>query len=386
MSEQKLTRKQFHYLISTYIRDVLTPPQVLKTEPTNDKGKRISEVIRLFLAEGDSSNRWTPKTRKELLASLQLLISVLGDIPVKSITRAAMSNFKQTVMQLPPNMNKDKCYRDKSIKEILAMKPEKTITAHTINKYLGRASTLFEYATVHGYMPLNPAKDMKVKLNTRNVDAREIFTPDDLKLIFNSKQYAQDTFRKSYQFWCPVLALFTGARVNEIAQLHLEDFQQHDSVWCININNDGDKTLKNEASKRLMPLHPFLVKELNILKLVEQLRKNGEMRFMPDLLKATDGYGVYVSKWFNERYKGGCGIGDGKVFHSFRHTFGTVLSHNGIDDHSLKALMGHAEKGTTFDTYVKRGTAEKLYQELVKYLDYNINLDHLKKSKWVVQV
>ncbi len=183
-------------------------------------------------------------------------------------------------------------------------------------------------------------------------------------------------------FWSPVLALFTGARVNEIAQLHLSDFQEHDGIWCININDDGDKTLKNTASKRIIPLHPFLVDDLGIIKRVEDLKQKEETRFLHDLPKASDGYGVYVSRWFNERYKASCKIGQGKVFHSFRHTFGTNLSHNGINDHSLKALMGHAEKGTTFDTYVKRGTAQKLYTDLVEHLNYGIDLEHLKGSKW----
>lgn len=205
----------------------------------------------LFFAEGDSTDKWTPKTRKEIATSLQVLVDVLGDVPVTSIDRTTMSGFKQTIMKLPTNMNKDKRYRGRSVREILEQKPKKTIAAHTINKYLGRASTLFEYATIHGYMPLNPAKDMKVRLNKRNVDTRDTFTKEDLNRIFNSSQYTGDTFRRSYQFWCPILGLFTGARVNEIAQLHLSDFQQHDGVWCININDDGDKTLKNEASRRL---------------------------------------------------------------------------------------------------------------------------------------
>ncbi len=119
-----------------------------------------------------------------------------------------------------------------------------------------------------------------------------------------------------------------------------------------------------------------------IIKRQEALKGQNKTRFLHDLPKASGGYGVYVSRWFNERYKVSCGIQQGKVFHSFRHTFGTNLSHNGIDDHSLKSLMGHAETGTTFDTYVKRGTAQKLYQGLVNHLDHSIDLEHLKGSKW----
>ena len=113
------------------------------------KSKTISEVMELFFAEGDSTNQWTSKTKKEIQASLQILLDIVGDVPVNTITRSVLSDVKQTVMKLPPNMNTDKNYRSKSIQEIIALKPEKTIAIDTINKYLGRASTLFDYATIN---------------------------------------------------------------------------------------------------------------------------------------------------------------------------------------------------------------------------------------------
>ena len=71
-----------------------------------------------------------------------------------------------------------------------------------------------------------------------------------------------------------------------------------------------------------------------------------------------------------------------KNFQSFRHTFGTSVSHNGLNDHHLKTLLGHAEKGTTFNTYVKKAEIPLLHGELVKHLDYGIELEILKGSKW----
>lgn len=74
------------------------------------------------------------------------------------------------------------------------------------------------------------------------------------------------------------MALYTGARRNEIAQLHLSDFQQYEGVWCININDDTeDKQIKNLASHRLVPLHPFLVEDLGIIQRVKYLQSQKEM-------------------------------------------------------------------------------------------------------------
>jgi integrase len=315
-------------------------------EPVEPAIPTLDDIIKQFFDEGDQTeDRWTSKTRLEMEASLEILKEILGgDIQVNKIDRLAMAEFKKTITMLPPNMNKDKRYKGKPIKDIIKMKPAKTISTVTINKNLGRSQQLFDYAMAHGYMSFNPAKGLKVKQKKRNDEARAIYTQPDLNKLFHSDSYLNDTFVKDYYFWSPVLALFTGARQTEIGQLYLDDFKKIDGVWCIDIIEDSeDKKVKTKSSKRIIPLHPFLVDDLGIINRVQNLKGHGEQRFLPDLQRATDGYGVYISKWFNDRYKRPCGITDiNKNFHSFRHTFGTNLSHNGIDDHSLKARMGHS--------------------------------------------
>jgi len=316
-------------------------------EPVEPAIPTLGDIIKQFLDEGDQTEgRWTPKTRFEMEASLEILKEIIGgDIQANKIDRLSITGFKKNLMMLPPNMNKDKRYKGKSIKDIVKRKPSKTISIVTINKNLGRAQQLFDYAMVHGYMSFNPAKGLKVKLKKRNDEARAIYTPSDLNKLFHSDSYLNDSFVKDYYFWSPILALYTGARQTEIGQLYLDDFKKIDGVWCIDIVEDSEnKKVKTKSSKRIVPLHPFLVDDMGIIKRVQNLKDHGEQRFLPDLQRAANGYGVYISKWFNDRYKRPCGIIDiNKNFHSFRHTFGTNPIHNGIDDHSLKALMGHSE-------------------------------------------
>ncbi len=251
---------------------------------------------------------------------MQVLIDYFGDVPIDSIDRKKMGQYKRDIMKLPPRMNLDKAYRDLTIHEVLKLKPTKTIAVHTINKLLGRANTLFDYARLNGEILLNPAEGLNVKKTKRADEERPIFTQTDLKTIFNSPQYTEDKFSRSYMYWSPVLAAFTGVRQEEICSLRLADFEEHEGIWRINIVADAKdaKTIKNMASRRLVPLHPFLVEDLGIIRRVERLKKCGKTHFMPDLNAHGDRYGVYVSRWFNERYKVECGITD-KVFHSFRH-------------------------------------------------------------------
>ncbi len=299
----------------------LALPQQDSNKEPGKPSKTISQVMDDYFKEGDTEKKWTEKTRGEVESSMNLLVEFFGDVPIDSITRAMMLEYQKALWKLPPNMTKSKKYKNKTIHEVLGMKPEETIKAHTYNKYMGRAITLFDFAVNNENMDKNPAIGLKMKINKRNADAREIFDKADLVNIFNSDQYLSDTFKKPYQFWIPVMALYTGARLNEIAQLYLSDFQQYEGVWCININEDSeDKRLKNLASNRLVPLHPFLVEDLGIIERVEKLKQKGAKRFFPELPSGRDGYGKNVSRWFNDGYKQSVGITkeSGKVLNSFK--------------------------------------------------------------------
>jgi len=69
-----------------------------------------------------------------------------------------------------------------------------------------------------------------------------VFTKDDLRLLFgDSKEYGQDKHTKAANFWVPLLGLYTGARMEELCQLLIEDVVQRDGVWCIDIREDNAK-------------------------------------------------------------------------------------------------------------------------------------------------
>ena len=122
------------------------------------------------------SKEWRPKTKEDHEQVFSLFTEIFGDVLIEFIDKSVMRSFKETVASLPPNMRKQAKYRRKSIPQILKMKPEKTISAHTINKYLSRLSNLFAYAVSHSYLPLNPATGLKVRLKTRPDEAREAYT------------------------------------------------------------------------------------------------------------------------------------------------------------------------------------------------------------------
>ena len=196
-------------------------------------------------------------------------------------------------------------------------------------------------------------------------------------------------FNQDYQFWIPLLGLYTGARREELCQLYVEDLKVDDNgIWYLDILTDTpDKTLKNQSSKRIVPLHPFVI-EMGFPQYVKTLEQTG--RIFPELTKSKAGkkYGHYVGKWFNGLL-GKMGIKPddpknepNKTLHSFRHGFITMLTQAGVDSIILKQVVGHSEKGVTFSNYFKGFTVKQLYDGVICRIDHGIDLEYLKGSKW----
>ena len=104
------------------------------------------------------------------------------------------------------------------------------------------------------------------------------FTDDELSLIFDPKNYLDETInRKSHirflVFWISLLGLWTSCRLNEICQLYVTDVKPIGKLWCLDINNKTpDKSLNNPTSRRIIPIPQTLI-DLGFIKYVQTLEK-----------------------------------------------------------------------------------------------------------------
>ena len=359
-------------------------PDAGKNANESPQGEATSEVVERFVAEKLASKAWTPKTESENRAVFQLFIRVVGDVPINTITRKTMDHFKQVLLKLPPNLCKSRRCRGKSIEKILKINFQQTLSPSSINRILTRMSGFLKYAEIHGMVTRNPATGMQLKKTGRDDELRGVFTPSDLKKLFHSPLYLEDKHQFSYTFWLPILGLYSGARLEELCQLALDDIRQEDGVWVIDINGNGhDKRLKTPGSARLIPLHPFLLDGLKLPEYTKTLRKKGEIRLCPELRRLRDGFGQRVSKWFARYKTRDCGITEQrKVFHSFRHTFINSLKQDGqVEPYLIAELVGHAINSMTMGHYGKRYEPKKLF-EAIKRLRFDIDLGHLTRSRF----
>ena len=221
-------------------------------------------------------------------------------------------------MRLPPHFKTKKEFKGMSLVDIAKIQHPKFLSTKTVNKYLGVAKEIFGYAERNNLIFKNPMEGLLLPESKRPDKLRDAFSTDDLNAIFSSRFYHQEKHKHPWQFWIPILALFTGCRLEELCQLHVEDVRCEDGLWVLDINAKGQKRLKNITSERVIPLHPILTEDLDFGGYAQSIGKQGNERIFHTLKAVQNKFGHYPSRWFGE-YKKKCGIDSSKkVFHSFR--------------------------------------------------------------------
>ena len=316
--------------------DAPEPPQASQV-----KSLLFSKLIEDYKRDRLAANKWTPKTQDENLAVYKLCIDIIGDLPLSEIGEDHALTYVETLKMLPANMNKMPAYRGKSISEIIALNPPPMAT-RTINKSLERISSLFKYAISKPKYDLHYNPFSGRSLDESHTQQREPFTVDELTRLFGAAEHAQRRYKTAYSYWLPLMGLLTGARLNELCQLYLSDFEIVGGIHCISIRDAEDgQRIKNKSARRLVPIHDKLV-EVGLVRYVERLRAQGHDRLFPTLELTEDGYGKMPSRWFG-RFKERCGIMEKhtKVFHSFRHTFISTLLNHDVPETAIAPIVGH---------------------------------------------
>jgi integrase len=212
----------------------------------------------------------------------------------------------------------------------------------------------------------DPCAGISIKPGKGGPKARTIYDRDALATLFGSSVWSRDARpvggRGEAAYWLPLLALYTGARLEELGQLRLIDvgtetyLDADDTDATANVirlvadETDG-LTLKNEGSERRIPIHPEL-ERLGFLRYVATMRDQGETRVFPLLKPDRDGTRTAAwSKWYGRWLRKEAGITDTRVtFHSFRHSFKHYARQSGLAPDVQNEITGH-ETGDVADQY-----------------------------------
>jgi integrase len=178
-------------------------------------------------------------------------------------------------------------------------------------------------------------------------EARRAYEITELQQLFSSKLYTQGYRPKGQSkeagFWAPLMGLFVGGRLEEIAQLRVADIQLINGNWVIRIANlDADQHLKTKTSYRFVPVHAELIR-CGFLAYVTSLKEAGNKRLFPSLKNdnINKRWSGSLGSWYG-RYLDSIGLSDPRLdYHSFRFSFKQRCSQCGIEVEARDALTGH---------------------------------------------
>ena len=249
--------------------------------------------------------------------------------------------------------------------------------ARTINCHLIVLEGFFEYNINKGVNMVNPAKNLYIADEDNKAESYEPFTPEELQRIFQPDLYKIKLKLPDF-YWCPLIALFTGARAEEIASLDVEQIYPVKGIWIIDILKG-----KNANAKRRVPLHKALI-DLGLVDYRMSLARAGYKKLFPHIQPGTNGYRKNMTRMFGTYLDlPAVSIVDPlKVFHSFRHTVVTALTGKGVNDGLKRAMVGHDidTRLSSHDDYIHPSalTVPNLH-DAISRLDYEgIDFERLK--------
>ncbi|MEF3082724.1 site-specific integrase [Luteimonas sp. SMYT11W] len=333
--------------------------------PPGTPGRLLSEEVADYVAE-KRRVKLKPDSIKTIERTLTILGMVTGDIEVSRIDRQQIQRMWELLRWAPSNLANDPDLKQQSVDALIELgmasnKPalaEETMALH--HRVL---SAFFNYLVEHKAIGFSPMKGFKLPSRSKIKSSRKtlrLFSDADLQRIFGPDNFLPWASAHPHRWWCPILALYTGARVSEIAQLHLADvIREPHGGLSIQIHAVADPdldgkevrsrmTIKGNTSVRSVPLtDPVLAAGFGDF--IADLERYGHQRLFPHLsagVNRTTGetnarYSATLQQDFG-RYLKSLGFAKGIGFHAFRHTLATDLDDQGISETDLALITGHA--------------------------------------------
>lgn len=332
--------------------------------PSAAVGPKLSEAHQAWGTGGTTKGARKPgqSAVREAGRAVRRFIEWHGDLRLGSIDKAKARDFRDALGRVRtrlPHAIAKLPLRD-ILKQDLAHLPP--ASASTINKSLNLLSAIVSHAMDEGQLDrlpayANPFQGVKLATDDREAEPRDLFDAADLKAIFGTGVYRKGDRPKGgggeAAFWLPLIALLSGARQSELAQLRIGDLRRdpETGVWFFAIGTEGGRSIKTASSRRKVPVHPHLL-TVGLLDYRQSLvgpgLADGEAGALwPDVASDAEGWRAGPwSKWFNRYLRVAAKVTDPtKVFHSFRHTFKRMCRDADLTEEMHDALTGHSGGG-----------------------------------------
>ncbi|WP_284943744.1 site-specific integrase [Acidisoma cladoniae] len=299
---------------------------------------------------------------RHIAAYVSLFAKISGDRPLADYKRSDIVRWVRTLEKIKATYGKSKGDIAKPIDRVLKESTGKVMLgATTIEKHITHLKAFFLAGNRHHrWASGDEVEDLfsRIPLSStvRKAEPRKSWTVQQLNDLFSSPIWTGTRSRRpdvtkrhepgnrihrDAYWWLPIIALWTGARLEEIAQLQNDDLAYDvTGIPYLRIRSDGDRKLKTDHSRRNVPVHRFLV-DLGFLDLFV-VGKAGRVWAELKLHGRPASYGALYSSHFTD-YRKNCGLYERlRDFHSLRRTVVSMLrTRCGVDALTVAALVGH---------------------------------------------
>jgi len=301
-------------------------------------GQSLTTIVALWAADKTPAQ----KTRDKADRVVDDFDQVTGSLSIKNVTPDHVQRYKEHLLAAG------------------------TSRATARNK-LGMLRAIIRFARANRIISSDPCEGIEIALSDLRRKRRDAYDEQALRSVFTSSIYTADDRPRAgageAAYWLPLLAIYTGARLNELGQLRVKDVVKEPyldgrgkqkSAWVIRFvedEADGLKLKNGQSDERRVPVHAELIK-LGFVKFVEAAGEAQQARLFPALL--PDKYGTVTaqwSKWYGRHLRQKCGVSRKAItFHSFRHTFKHCARQSKLAPDVQNEITGH-ETGDVADDY-----------------------------------
>ena len=225
-------------------------------------------------------------------------------------------------------------------------------------------SALYHHAMRYEWTDKNPIK--LVRQSAKRERIPDVLELAELQLLLTKLDTRERTL--------VLLAAATGLRVSELLGIRWDDVDFDSlelrvtrSIWHQKI---GD--CKTEASAKPVPLDGYMAEDLLQWRKRSPYPMQGDWVFASPTMKGTQPYWPdNLMKRYIKPAAKAAGIHKNIGWHTFRHSFGTLLKANGEDVKTVQELLRHANSKITLDVYTqavnshKRAAQSKVVQMIV---------------------
>jgi len=315
--------------------------------------------LKQLFHEWQDGNKPRPQTALEYEAAIIDFIDFAGDIAVSTIDPDLLYDYRDEASNLPASMPRTDRVLPFRARVAKHANTKPKCAPPTLKKRIGALQALLTYAFQQRWTTINVGAGIRIVGYTKARRTRRSFEDHELTKLFACPLFVNPLSWRSTArisdatiFWLFLLAITTGARLEEVGQVALADVKRDGKKVYLDIDeyvvddNAEAKSIKTDDSIRLIPVHSKLI-ALGFIEYCNALAALGQTQLFPDLKGNSVGKRTKeASQKINRIIDRYVSVDRRLVFHSLRHAFKFKGNDAGLTDRTLDQICGHAPVST----------------------------------------